>query len=159
MNSIMANPRFFISYSNKDGIGYANHLNYALRDSGHYVFLAGEDLVTGDEYKPKIFAEISSCDIFVLIGTEFALKTKWIEDEFLEALRLKKAVALCIYHKIEDTELRESRVGRRIVSSGKQYKRFYDYDGGGGSQVVQIVSELLKQYVKSTKSQVQQGFL
>jgi tetratricopeptide (TPR) repeat protein len=153
----MEGPKFFISYSTDDGIGYANHLYNALKKIQHDAFLAGEDLATGDNYKPKIFAKIRGCDIFVLIGTRIALDTEWVEDEFVEALNLGKELALCIYHKIEKAELSELRVGRRIVNNGKQYARFYDYDGGGGSNVVQIVFDRLAEYVKSTKSQVEQN--
>ena len=129
------------------------HLQHALQFTHNDAFLSANDIVTGDKYRPIIFKEIANCDIFVLIGTYIALDHPWVEDEVSEAQRLGKDFAICINHKVENG-FRETRVGKRV--RGYRYERIYDYDGGGGSQVVRFVTEKLVKYIESHKSPPQQ---
>ena len=129
------------------------HLQGALQVTHHDVFLSANDIVTGDRYRPIIFKNIANCDIFVLIGTDIALNNPWVEEEVSEAQRRGKEFAICIHHKVEKG-FRETRVGKKL--RGYRYERIYDFDGGGGSQIVRFVTDKIAQYIKSHKSLPQQ---
>lgn len=91
----------FISYSSKDSV-IADEICCLLEDNGIACWIAPRDIPTGQKYASVISAAIKSCKITLLLFSEHAALSPWVESEIAKAFDNKK---LIIPFKIEDIEL------------------------------------------------------
>jgi hypothetical protein len=75
----------FISYSSKDDV-LARRLHADLQDQGVRCWFASEDLKIGDKIRPRIDEAIHLQDKLLLLLSEHALASIWVEDEVEAAL-------------------------------------------------------------------------
>lgn len=74
----------FISYSSKDQ-AFAERLYADLQSRGVRCWFAPEDLKIGDHYHQRIDESIHLCDKLVLVLSEQALQSAWVEREVVAA--------------------------------------------------------------------------
>lgn len=75
----------FLSFSRGDGLEYARELSHRLQMHGFTVFMDAELLV--GEYRPEIDHAIEGARAAVLLLSESASKSKWVEREVVTAIR------------------------------------------------------------------------
>lgn len=91
----------FISYSSKNS-EIADEICRLLEDNGIGCWIAPRDIPTGQKYASVISAAIKSCKITLLLFSEHAALSPWVESEIAMAFDNKK---LIIPFKIDDVEL------------------------------------------------------
>ena len=79
----------FISHSNKD-IEFAERLHMDLQQKGVRCWFANEDLRIGDKFRPRIDEAIRLHDKLLLILSEDAVNSPWVEDEVESALEKER---------------------------------------------------------------------
>jgi hypothetical protein len=86
-------PRFFISYSRKDGFQLAQKLERDISrlHQKNDVFLDKSDIMIGDNWERSIQDNIERCDVFILVISESSLQSEWVrkETEIAKASELK----------------------------------------------------------------------
>ncbi len=75
----------FISYSSNDSV-FARRLHADLQDHGVRCWFAPEDLKIGDKLRPRIDEAIHLQDKLLLLLSEHALVSTWVEDEVEAAI-------------------------------------------------------------------------
>jgi hypothetical protein len=88
MNS-MTTFRIFVSYSSLN-LDKANQIRSMLRGTPVEVFVADDSVAPGEKLPEKIEAAIRECDLFVLLWSEDAEKSKWVPIELGLAQGLEK---------------------------------------------------------------------
>jgi uncharacterized protein YjbI with pentapeptide repeats len=78
-------PSCFISYSSKDKV-FAQRLHADLQDQGVRCWFAPEDIKIGDKFRVRIDEAIHLQDKVLLLLSEHALQSTWVEDEVEAAL-------------------------------------------------------------------------
>ena len=78
----------FISYSHKDS-SYIHKLAEALVNEGFEVWI-DDRIDYGDEWPMVIQDRLDACDAFILVATEDAYKSKWVQKEVTRAQRISK---------------------------------------------------------------------
>lgn len=81
----------FISYSTKDSY-YVNRIVDALRDNDIPYWIASEHIPAGSSYAREIPKAISSCKVFLLVVSENAQSSLWVEKEVDSAVCNRKNV-------------------------------------------------------------------
>src|SRR4249919_2693530 len=88
MRSLVGKPidyySCFISYSSKDQ-GFAERLYADLQSKGVRCWFAPEDLKIGDHYHQRIDESIRLYDKLILILSEHAVQSAWVEREVVAA--------------------------------------------------------------------------
>ncbi len=79
----------FISYSTKDQ-EVADHVNRELRSAGVRCWLATEELKVGDKFRTRIDQSIKSSDRLLLILSDHAVASSWVESEVEAALEKER---------------------------------------------------------------------
>ena len=97
--------KIFISYSRRDANDFAEKISETLQDE-HSVFTDVSNIQVGDDWSNAIEDNITSCDIFLLIVTFAALKSKEVEKEVLQAQNKNKKIIPCFYRGIKESELK-----------------------------------------------------
>jgi hypothetical protein len=92
-------PTCFISYSRKDYV-VANELVNILRRAGADVFLDTDNICAGERFSEKIRDEITRRDIFLLLLSTNAEKSKWVISEYELADKLDKSIIPIIIERI-----------------------------------------------------------
>lgn len=83
----MSRPKVFVSHSSVD-IATANLLVEDLKKAGVDAWIDKENLLAGD-FQRDINAALAKCDWFVLVLTQHALASQWVQLEVNAAIRLK----------------------------------------------------------------------
>ena len=78
----------FISYSHKDA-AYVHSLREKLIFEGYEVWI-DDRIDYGDEWPMVIQEHLDTCDAFILIATESAYKSRWVQKEVTRAQRINK---------------------------------------------------------------------
>ena len=79
----------FISYSSKDDM-LARRLHADLQDQGVRCWFAPEDMKIGDKIRPRIDEAIHLQDKLLLLLSEHAIASTWVEDEVEAALEKER---------------------------------------------------------------------
>lgn len=79
----------FISYSSKDDV-LARRLHADLQDKGVRCWFAPEDIKIGDQIRKKIDEAIHLQEKLLLLLSEYALASDWVEDEVEAALEKER---------------------------------------------------------------------
>jgi hypothetical protein len=98
--------RIFISYARKDAGDFAEQLYEYLNELGYEVFTDIHSLKVGEDWNSTLKDNISNCEIFVIIVTESAMRSKSVEEEVLQAKSEKKKIIPCFYKYIEKNNLK-----------------------------------------------------
>ena len=86
MNRSVDEPRIFLSYTKKN-IKQINELYKKLTDNGFRPWMDTEDIVTGEEWKPKIMKAIREATAFIAcLSKNSVSKRGVIQEEIREAL-------------------------------------------------------------------------
>lgn len=72
--------KIFISYANEDK-KEAGTLHSLLSLLGFQCFLAHEDIKKGELWRAAIVKELKAADVFVVLLSEYALKSAWVQQE------------------------------------------------------------------------------
>lgn len=78
----------FISYSHKDK-EYVHKLQKNLQDEGFEVWI-DDRIDFGDEWPMVIQEKLDACDAFILVASENAYESKWVQKEVARAQRTNK---------------------------------------------------------------------
>ena len=97
--------KIFVSYSRRDASDFAEKISETLEDE-HSVFTDVSNIQVGEDWSNTIEDNIASCDIFILIVTFAALKSKEVEKEILQAQNKNKKIIPCFYSGIKGNELK-----------------------------------------------------
>ena len=87
----MDKKQVFISYKSEDAEN-ANWLKSILEINGLSCWMAPDSISGGSSYANEIEQAISDCEVFLLLLSEKAQKSKWIEKELSLALSINKRV-------------------------------------------------------------------
>ena len=98
--------KIFVSYSRRDAGDFANQIHKHLSSFNYDIFTDVDDIKAGDIWSNTITTNISSCDIFVVIVTDGALQSSYIENEILQAQREKKTIIPCFHRTIVNNEIK-----------------------------------------------------
>lgn len=91
--------KIFVSYSRRDAGDFANQIHESLIEK-HDVFTDVKNIQLGDVWNNTIEKNISTCDVFVVIITEAALRSIEVEKEVIQAQKENKKIIPCIYRGI-----------------------------------------------------------
>jgi len=80
----------FISHSSEDK-PLARRLAFHLRLLGHPTWLDQDALMVGDAFPKEIIEAIKGAGAFILVSTQSAGRSSWVQREFSQALELKTA--------------------------------------------------------------------
>jgi len=86
----------FISYSHKDK-GYVHKLQEALRREGFEVWI-DDRIDYGTEWPKVIQKHLDECDAFIVVVSENAFESKWVQNEVARADRKKKPIFPLLLH-------------------------------------------------------------
>ena len=94
-------PSIFISYSRAD-LNIVQQFEQALLANGHTVWRDQESLYGGQQWPKAIGEAIASRDFFLLVWSQHAASSHFVEFEWNTALALKKVILPCL---LDDTPL------------------------------------------------------
>ena len=97
--------KIFVSYSRRDA-DFAQQIDEEFQGSRHNVFTDVKDIQVGVVWTSAIETNISNCDIFVVIVTDAALRSHYVENEVLQAQRENKKIIPCIFKNINLNEIK-----------------------------------------------------
>lgn len=109
MNKILDIPRIFISHSWEDNY-IARKIDYRLKRDGAETWIDNTNINGGDILAKKIGKALKWCDTLVLLWSETASKSDWVEEEWTNALALRKKIIPCILDGTETPPMLSSRV-------------------------------------------------
>jgi len=78
----------FVSYSHKDK-EYVHKLQEILQSEGFEVWI-DDRIDFGDEWPMVIQEQLDACDVFILVASENAYRSKWVQKEVTRAQRINK---------------------------------------------------------------------
>lgn len=138
----------FISYSSRNQ-DIANAICHVLEDAKIRCWIAPRDIQAGTKYASVIRRAIESCDVFVLVFSEFAAVSQWVESELNMAFSNHKVI---VPYKVDNAVVEDydefyARLNNRhwIDSCPDFHERF--------NELVQVVSANLS--VKSPSKPVE----
>ena len=100
-------PRIFISYSRQD-LAVVQRVEQALTANGFSVWRDQESLYGGQQWPKEIGEAIATSDYFLLLWSNNAADSHFVEFEWTTAIALGKAIIPCLLH---DTPLPSSLRG------------------------------------------------
>jgi O-acetyl-ADP-ribose deacetylase (regulator of RNase III) len=114
--------KIFISYKKEPlSIQEAKALEADLRKEGYVVFLDTKKIGEGTEWQEKIFTEVRTSDVLIVLLQPETVESEWVQRE-LDLARGAQVSILPIRlgnKEFTDVEIRE--VQRKLVIEGKQY--------------------------------------
>lgn len=114
-----ASPKIFISYAWENQAS-AKQLQQALQTVGAEVFVDYTSIQGGESLPTRISQALRWCDTLILLWSQHAMNSHWVELEWTSALALKRHLIPC---KLDKTPLPE-------ILLGKRYVEFKDFDYG-----------------------------
>jgi hypothetical protein len=119
--------KIFVSYSRRDAGDFAYQIYEHLKED-YDIFTDVNDIQIGDVWSNTIEANISNCDLFIIILTNAALKSQEVEREVLQAQRENKKIIPCIHRDIEKDDIKwdlSSRQGVEFVDKHELARNLY----------------------------------
>lgn len=93
-------PSIFISYSRREA-PFVNDLTDRLEDGGYSVWLDYRSMVPGKPWAEQIEEGIRQSEIILLVVSDAAMGSKWVEKEWRSMLRYGKRVILILFEANE----------------------------------------------------------
>jgi hypothetical protein len=94
-------PQIFISHSRRDA-AFAHELCAQLEAAGLVPWIDAEDIPAGSTWPREIEKAVEACAAMVVVMSEAARASEWVERETLRALELRKPVFIAL---IDDTRM------------------------------------------------------
>jgi hypothetical protein len=91
-------PKVFISHSWEDK-KLVQRLEHELKAAGVDVWVDHDELKAGDSLPQQISNALDWCNILLLIWSQSAKSSKWVELEWTSAIALRKTIIPCIFDK------------------------------------------------------------
>ena len=99
--------KIFISYSRRDAGDIAEMIQRRFTGSEQYeVFTDVSSIRVGDIWSNILQDNISDCDLFVAIITQGALQSEHVQNEVLQAQRLKKRIIPCFHRNVRESDIK-----------------------------------------------------
>lgn len=87
--------KIFLSHSSQDK-PLVRRLEIALEAAGFATWVDHDDLHAGESFPKRIGEGIAMCDVMLLIWSQPASVSHWVEEEYNSALSLRKVIIPCI---------------------------------------------------------------
>lgn len=109
----------FVSYSHKDK-EFVHNLHKDLENEGFEVWI-DDRIDFGDEWPIVIQEKLDACDAFILVASENAYKSKWVQKEVTRAQRIDKPFFPILLQgeawlSIETTQYADVRWGKSLTN-------------------------------------------
>lgn len=148
----MSDKYIFISYSSKDN-EYVNLLTDALKASGISYWKAPDMISAGSNYAKEIPKAIADCSVFLLMLSQTAQESMWVEKEIDKAICSRKTI---LPIRIDNCELND------LFKFYLNNVQMYQADVAGGcikdlSQIIGRIKDLLEHHSKSPVVQAKEG--
>ena len=116
--------KIFVSYFKGDAGDFAEQIRRHFADVGqqYYVFTDVRSIKVGEVRRNTIEANISKCDIFVIIVTIGALRSPNIEKEVFQALRQNKRVIPCFHRSVGRNDIKWGLDKIQVVEFTDKYE-------------------------------------
>lgn len=98
--------KIVVSYSRRDAGDFANQIRRHLSTFNYDVFTDVDSIRAGEVWSNTIEQNISNCDIFVVIITDGALQSPYVEREVLQAQRENKTIIPCFHKDVIDSDIK-----------------------------------------------------
>jgi hypothetical protein len=112
-------PKIFISYA-WENQATAKQLQQALQAAGAEIFVDYTGIQGGESLPTRISQALRWCDTLILLWSQHAKDSHWVELEWTSAIALKRHLIPC---KLDETPLPE-------ILWGKRYVEFKNFDYG-----------------------------
>ncbi|MDZ7290268.1 MAG: TIR domain-containing protein [candidate division KSB1 bacterium] len=112
-------PKIFISYA-WENQSFARQLQESFREAGAEVFVDYTGIKAGESLPSRISAALRWCDTLVLLWSQHAATSHWVELEWTSGIALNLHLIPC---RLDKTPLPE-------ILWGKRYIDFTDFDRG-----------------------------
>ncbi|TAK12643.1 MAG: toll/interleukin-1 receptor domain-containing protein [Anaerolineae bacterium] len=89
-------PKIFFSYSRREA-PFVNDLTDQLEDNGYPVWLDYRSMAPGKPWAEQIEAGIRESDVILLVVSDAAMASKWVEKEWRSMLTYNKRVILILF--------------------------------------------------------------
>ncbi len=121
MPESIATPKLkiFLSHSSQDK-PFVRSLEAALEAAGFEIWVDHDDLHAGEIFHKRIGEALAWCDVLVLVWSQPASVSRWVEMEWSNALSLRKVIIPCVLDKTRLPPLLDS------IS----YANFRDFERG-----------------------------
>jgi hypothetical protein len=108
----------FVSYSHKDK-EFVHKLHQDLENEGFEVWI-DDRIDFGDEWPMIIQEKLDACDAFILVASENAYESKWVQKELTRAQRINKPIFPILLQgeawlSIETTQYADIRGGKSLT--------------------------------------------
>ena len=98
--------KIFVSYSRRDAGDFADQIQRHLSSFKYDIFTDVNNIEVGDIWSNTIEENISGCDVFVVIVTDGALQSPYVENEVSQAQRDKKKIIPCFLRGINPKRIK-----------------------------------------------------
>ncbi|MFQ5970415.1 MAG: TIR domain-containing protein [Nitrososphaerales archaeon] len=96
----------FVSYSEGDGDDLADAIKKQFSKWGYDIFVARRDIPVGENWDKLIKRKLANCKSCVLLITEGALRSDYVNIEVSEAKKYKKDIVPCKYEEVERKDIK-----------------------------------------------------
>jgi len=91
-------PKIFLSHASEDK-PFVRRLETALEAAGVEVWVDHDDLHAGENFPKRIGDALAWCDVLLLVWSQAARVSRWVEMEWSNALSLRKVIMPCMLDK------------------------------------------------------------
>lgn len=119
--TILCILKIFVSYSRRDAGDFANQIYEHLKED-YDIFTDVNDIQIGDVWSNIIEANVSNCDLFIIIITYAALKSQEVEKEVLQAQKENKIIIPCIHRDVSHDDIKWDLSSRQGVEFDEKYE-------------------------------------
>lgn len=91
------NRQIFLSYRRKESLSVAQQIYHTLDERSFHVFLDTHSIPSGKLFDPWIHNWIAEAEVLILLGTQTAFDSRWVEREFTRASALGVGVLYLVW--------------------------------------------------------------
>lgn len=148
----MSDKYIFISYSSKDN-EYVNQVTDALKACGISYWKAPDMISAGSNYAKEIPKAIADCSVFLLMLSQTAQESMWVEKEVDKAICSRKTI---LPIRIDNCELND--LFKFYLNNVQMYQaEILDGDIKDMNQIIKRIQDLLEHHSKSPVAQAKEG--
>ena len=148
----MSDKYVFISYSSKDN-EYVNQVTDALKTSGISYWKAPDMISAGSNYAKEIPKAIADCSVFLLLLSQTAQESMWVEKEIDKAICSRKIILPIRFDNCELNDL-----FKFYLNNVQMYQaEIADGRVKDLQQIIVRIQDILEQHSKSPTAQAKNG--